>query len=54
MDKDAALSISGDLTTMSGNLTFDLSNAAILTLNDLGSGSWTAGDKLTLLSYTGT
>lgn len=53
MDNDASLGLAGDLTVINGGLNFDLTNAAILTLNDLGSGSWTIGEKLTLLSYTG-
>ena len=53
INKDAAASVAGDLTAVTGNLTFDLTNAAILTLGELGSGSWTVGEKLTLISYSG-
>lgn len=53
MDNDAVPGVSGDLTAVTGNLNFDLSTAANLTLSDLGSGSWNIGEKLTLLSYTG-
>jgi fibronectin-binding autotransporter adhesin len=55
IDKDAAAGVAGDLTAVTGNLTLDVSNLAILTLTELGTaGSWTAGDKLTLISYSGT
>ena len=54
VNKDAAANVAGDLTAVTGNLTFDLTNAAILTLTDLGSGSWSVGEKLTLISYSGT
>ena len=55
IDKDAVAGVAGDLTAVTGNLTLDLSNTAILTLTELGtSSSWTVGDKLTLISYSGT
>lgn len=53
MDNDAASTVAGDLTAVTGGLNFDLGTAAILTLADSGTGSWTAGEKLTLASYTG-
>ena len=53
INNDVAAGVAGDLTAVTGNLTFDLTNAAILTLSELGSGSWTIGDKLTLISYSG-
>jgi autotransporter-associated beta strand protein len=53
MDNDAAPSVAGDLTAVTGNLTLDLGNTAILTLVELGSGSWAPDDKLTLISYSG-
>lgn len=54
IDKDAVSTIAGDLTAVTGVLTLDLANTAILTLNELGTtGVWTAGEKLTLLSYSG-
>ena len=53
INNDAAAGVAGDLTAVTGNLTFDLTNAAILTLSELGSGSWTIGEKLTLISYSG-
>jgi len=52
MDNDAAASAAGDLTAVSGNLT--ITNGAYLTLDELGSGTWDVGDKLTLISYSGT
>jgi hypothetical protein len=53
-NKDAAATVAGDLTAVTGNLTVDLSNSAILTLSELGTvGSWSVGDKLTLISYSG-
>jgi autotransporter-associated beta strand protein len=53
INNDAAAIVAGDLTAVTGNLTLDLGNTAILTLTDLGSGSWSAGEKLTLISYSG-
>jgi autotransporter-associated beta strand protein len=53
INNDAAAGVAGDLTAVTGNLTFDLTNAAIFTLSELGSGSWTIGEKLTLISYSG-
>jgi len=53
LNNGAAASVAGDLTAVTGNLTLDLTNAAILTLTELGSGSWSAGEKLTLISYSG-
>lgn len=55
INKDAASGVAGDLTSVNGGLTLDLSNAAILTLSELGTGAgtWDIGEKLTLLSYSG-
>jgi hypothetical protein len=53
MNNDAAAGVAGDLTAVTGNLTLDLSNLSILTLGELGTGSWTIGEKLTLISYSG-
>lgn len=53
MNKDAAASVAGDLTAVTGDLTLDLTNAAVLSLTELGTGSWSAGEKLTLISYSG-
>lgn len=54
MDKSAAAAVRGDLTAVTGNLTLADTNDAILTLSDLGNtGSWSIGDKLTLISYSG-
>ena len=53
MNNDAAPLLAGDLIAVTGNLTFDLTTAASLTLAELGTGSWTVGDKLTLISYSG-
>jgi hypothetical protein len=53
INNDAAANVAGDLTAVTGNLAFDLTNAAILTLSELGAGSWSAGEKLTLISYSG-
>ncbi len=52
IDNDAAPGAAGDLTAVTGNLTLDLANTTILTLSELGSGAWTVGEKLTLISYT--
>jgi fibronectin-binding autotransporter adhesin len=54
MNNDAPSGVAGDLTAVTGNLTLDLGNAALLTLSELGSGVWGLGDKLTLISYSGT
>jgi len=53
INKDAAAAVAGDLTAVTGNLTLDLGNAALLTIVDGGGGSWNIGEKLTLISYTG-
>lgn len=52
-DNDALSGVSGDMTAVSGGLNFDLGNAAILTLMEKDSGSWSLGEKFTLMSYTG-
>ncbi|NQX01442.1 autotransporter-associated beta strand repeat-containing protein [bacterium] len=54
INNDAAAGVAGDLTAVTGNLTLDLGNAALLTLGELGTGSWSLGDKLSLISYSGT
>jgi len=53
INNDVAPGVAADLTAVTGTLTIDLGNAAILTLTELGGGSWTNGEKLTLISYTG-
>lgn len=53
INSDAAPGVAGDLTSVTGNLAIDMGNAAILTLGELGSGSWSIGEKLTLISYSG-
>jgi autotransporter-associated beta strand protein len=52
MNNDAAPAVAGDLTFASGNLT--VATGTILTLAELGSGSWDLDEKLTLISYDGT
>jgi autotransporter-associated beta strand protein len=54
INNDAAAGVAGDLTAVTGDLTLDLGNAALLTLGELGVGSWSIGEKLTLISYSGT
>ena len=54
MNNDATVGVAGDLTAVTGDLTLDLGNATLLTLSELGSGTWTLGEKLTLISYSGT
>lgn len=54
INKDAAASVAGDLTAVTGNLTIDLGTLGNLTLSELGTGSWSIGEKLTLISYSGT
>jgi len=52
-DKDALASVAGDLTAVTGDL--HITSGALLTLNELGTlGSWLAGEKLTVISYSGT
>lgn len=51
INKDAAAVSAGDLTTVSGALT--ITSGALLTLSELGAGSWSLGEKLTLISYSG-
>jgi autotransporter-associated beta strand protein len=53
MNKDAAASAAGDLTAVTGALNLDTGNTAILTLTDLGTGSWANGEEITLISYSG-
>ncbi len=45
--------MAGDLTSVTGTLTLSLLNDAILRLAELGSGSWSFGEKLTLIRYSG-
>lgn len=53
IDSGAALvATAGDLQAVNGNLNLALDNGTILTIDDLGDGSWTAGTKLTLISYS--
>ncbi len=54
MNNNVAAGVAGDLTAVTGGLTLALDNLAVLTLSELGAGSWTIGEKLTLISYTGT
>jgi len=51
VNKDAAATVAGDLTAITGG--FNISTGAILTLAELGIGSWTIGEKLTLAGYSG-
>jgi fibronectin-binding autotransporter adhesin len=53
INNDAAAGVAADLTAVTGNLTLDLGHAAVLTISELGTGSWTLGEKLTLISYSG-
>jgi autotransporter-associated beta strand protein len=53
INNDAAAGLAGDLTAVTGALNLDLGNLANLTLGELGGGSWSANEKLTLISYTG-
>jgi autotransporter-associated beta strand protein len=50
-DNDAAAASAGDLTVVNGNL--NLVTGALLTLQELGAGAWTIGEKLTLINYSG-
>jgi autotransporter-associated beta strand protein len=52
VDSAATRATAADLAAVSGGLT--ISSGAILTLTELGAGSWSQGEKLTLISYTGT
>jgi autotransporter-associated beta strand protein len=53
INNDAAAGLAGDLTAVTGNLTLDLGNLSLLTVGELGAGSWSIGEKLTLISYSG-
>lgn len=53
INNDALAGVAGDLTAVTGALTLDVANTALLTLSELGAGSWTADKKLTLISYSG-
>jgi autotransporter-associated beta strand protein len=53
INNDALAGVAGDLTAITGNLTLSLDNLSLLTISELGSGSWSIGDKLTLISYSG-
>jgi fibronectin-binding autotransporter adhesin len=50
INKDAAVGVAGDLTAVTGSLT--INTGSLLTLMELGAGTWTPGEKLTLISYT--
>lgn len=53
IDSSAARAVAGDLFYSGGNLT--IAAGAVLSLVELGApGGWAMGDKLTLISYTGT
>jgi hypothetical protein len=52
-DNNAAATVGGDLTAVTGGFNLDPSNLTNLTLTELGSGTWEVGDKLTLVSYSG-
>ena len=54
INNQALAGVAGDLTIVTGNLALNLENAAILTITELGLDSWSMGDKLTLISYSGT
>jgi autotransporter-associated beta strand protein len=54
INNQALAGVAGDLTAVTGNLALNLENAAILTITELGLDSWSMGDKLTLISYSGT
>jgi autotransporter-associated beta strand protein len=51
MNNDASPAVAGDLTFSSGDLT--IAAGTILTLAELGAGSWSMDEKLTLISYNG-
>ena len=54
INKSVAANLSGDLTAVSGSLTLANTDDVILSLYEIGgSGAWSVGDKLTLISYTG-
>jgi autotransporter-associated beta strand protein len=54
INNDADPALAGDLTAVTGNLNLALDNSSSLTIGELVSGSWAPGDKLTLISYSGT
>lgn len=45
--------LNGDVTIVTGDLTFDLANTTILSLTELASGALANGQKLTLINYSG-
>ncbi len=54
LNNDAAPGVAGDLTAITGNFTLAVANTTNITFTELGAGSWSAGEKLTLASYSGT
>ena len=52
-NNDAAPGVAGDLTAINGGLNLALDNTTAITFTELGSGSWLAGEKLTIASYNG-
>lgn len=53
LNGDAAPGVAGDLAAINGNLELAPDNTTAITFTELGSGSWLAGEKLTIASYGG-
>ena len=54
LNNNATPGVAGDLTVVTGNLSLAVANTTNITFTELGNGSWSAGEKLTLASYSGT
>ena len=54
LNNDAAPGVAGDLTAVTGTFTLAVANTTNITFTELGAGAWSAGEKLTLASYSGT
>ena len=54
LNNDAAPGVAGDLTAVTGDFTLAVANTTNITFTELGAGAWSAGEKLTLASYSGT
>lgn len=52
-NSDAVPGLAGDLVAITGGLNLDLGNTTALTFTNLGTGAWSPGEKLTMLSYSG-
>lgn len=54
INSNAAATVAGDLTYVTGDLNLATLSGSLLSISELGTpGAWSVGEKLTLISYTG-